>query len=191
MIASVLGLWLAGQLATVQLTPPQLASLQKGGVVLDVQRDPGGTSGSVEAVIDIPAPAALVWSTMLDCAHAKDFVPDLVSCQIISRDPAGAWEVREHIVDPGWLLPNIRSRFRADYVVDQEMRFQQVEGDFEVMEGRWDLTPIADGAATRLTYHAHLKPRMWVPDFIVQHIIESNAPDALRALRDEVLRRKG
>lgn len=164
------------------------ARLAAGDVVVNVTRDADGSSGRVEAWIDIPAPPSVVWSTMNDCAKAASFVPNLVSCTVISRDPQGAWEVREHIADPGFLLPNIRSRFRADLVPDQEIRFKQIEGDFEIMDGRWTLAA-HDGSGTRLRYEARLKPRMWVPDFIVRHTIETDAPNSLRALRDEVIRR--
>lgn len=166
------------------------ARLVRGDIVLNVARNNGGTGGQVDAWIDIPAPLELVWRTMNDCAGAPKFVPSLISCQILSSDPGGAWDIREHLADPGLVLPNIRSRFRAEYDLHRQIRFQQIEGDFEVMQGQWTLSPLAGGKGTRLRYEARLKPRMWVPDFVIQQAIESDAPDTLRALRTEVLRRR-
>jgi ribosome-associated toxin RatA of RatAB toxin-antitoxin module len=166
------------------------ARLVRGDVILTMQRDPAGASGQVEAWIDIPAPPSLVWSTMNDCAHAAKFVPNLVSCTVIATDPAGAWEIREHIANPGWLLPNVRSRFRADFEPERIMRFAQIDGDFEVMQGQWTLTPLEAGAGTRLRYEARLKPKTWAPDFLVREIVETDAPNTLKALRQEVIRRK-
>lgn len=166
------------------------ARLTKGEIVLNVLRDEGEDSGQVDAWIDIPAAPALVWQTLNDCAGAPRFVPSLLQCKVVESDPLGAWDIREHLADPGWLLPNIRSRFRADYTPQTEIRFVQIEGDFEVMQGRWTLAPIDAGQGTRLRYEARLKPKMWVPDFIVRGIIEHDAPDTLRALRTEAVRRK-
>lgn len=166
------------------------AGLARGDVILNVQRDGGGAAGAIDAWIDIPAVPALVWSTMNDCAGAPSFVPSLLSCKVIEADPAGAWEIREHVADPGWLLPNVRSRFRADYDAMREIRFAQIEGDFDVMQGRWTLTPLNGGAATRLHYQARVKPKTWAPDFVVRRIVENDAPDTLRALRAEIIRRK-
>lgn len=166
------------------------ARLVRGDIVLNVARDEGAVGGKVDAWIDIAAPPGLVWRTMNDCAGAPKFVPSLLSCSIVSSDPSGLWDIREHVADPGVLLPNIRSRFRADYDPEKQIRFKQVDGDFEIMQGQWTLTPLSGGAATRLRYEAQLKPRMWVPDFVVQHVIETDAPETLRALRKEVLRRR-
>ena len=180
----------ATALALAALSGGEEARLVRGDIVLNVARDEGAPGGKVDAWIDIPAPPNLVWRTMNDCAGAPSFVPSMISCQIISRDPGGGWDIREHIADPGWVLPNIRSRFRADYDPDKQIRFKQIDGDFEIMQGQWTLTPLSGGAGTRLRYEAQLKPRLWVPDFVVQHVIETDAPETLRALRTEVLRRR-
>lgn len=166
------------------------ARLVRGDVILTMQRDPAGASGQVEAWIDIAAPPALVWSTMNDCAHAADFVPNLISCKVIETDPAGRWEIREHLADPSWLLPNVRSRFRADFEPERVLHFAQIDGDFEIMQGQWTLAPLDGGAGTRLRYEARLKPKTWAPDFLVREIVETDAPNTLKALRAEVLRRK-
>lgn len=189
MIFLALAFLLATQADPVVITPQMDAALQKGGVMIGIKRDTREAAGQVEAVIDIQAPAMLVWDTLMDCAHAAEFVPNLISCKVISRDPGGAWEVREHIVDAGWFLPNIRSQFRADVTPGQEIRFQQIEGDFEVMQGRWLMTSQSGGGVTRLSYQARLKPGMWVPDFLIQSLIETEAPETLKAVRAEVLRR--
>jgi ribosome-associated toxin RatA of RatAB toxin-antitoxin module len=181
-------IYLSIALLVVSLSSGDEARLVKGDVLLAVARDQGGASGNVDAWIDIPAPPSLVWMTMNDCDNAPSFVPNLVCCKLIERDPGGAWEVREHVANPGWLLPNVRSRFRADLVADKEIRFSQIDGDFEIMEGRWSLSPIGS-EGTRLRYQARLQPRMWVPDFVVRQTIETDAPNTLRALRAEVLRR--
>jgi ribosome-associated toxin RatA of RatAB toxin-antitoxin module len=177
--------------AAMALSGSDDARLVRGDVVLSVTRADDDAPGQVDAWIDIPAPPSLVWSTMNDCDGAPKFVPDLVSCRIVSRDPGGAWDIREHLANPGWLLPNVRSRFRADYEPERQIRFAQIEGDFDIMQGQWTLAPIAGGAQTRLRYEARLKPAFWVPGFAIRHIIEVDAPETLKALRAEVMRRHG
>jgi ribosome-associated toxin RatA of RatAB toxin-antitoxin module len=177
-------------LALAALSAADEGRLVKGDVLLTFDRDPGGASGKLEGWIDIPASPELVWRTMNDCDSAPKFVPNLLSCRIISKDPGGLWDIREHIANPSFLLPNIRSRFRADYEPTRQIRFAQIEGDFEVMQGQWTLTPLAAGTGTRLRYEARVKPSLWAPDFVVREILESDAPATLRALRAEVVKRR-
>jgi ribosome-associated toxin RatA of RatAB toxin-antitoxin module len=162
------------------------AILKRGDVVVHSMRDPLGASGRVEAIIDIPAPPTDVWATMLDCARAPKFVESLESCRVLQRDPKGGWEVREHVVSFGWMLPSFRSVFRADYVLNQSIKFRQLEGDFDVLEGEWRLTPSRSGKGTRLFYQARVGTDLPIPDSLIRDIIEADAPKTLVALRNEV-----
>jgi ribosome-associated toxin RatA of RatAB toxin-antitoxin module len=136
----------------------------------------------------VPAPPARVWAAMTDCTRALKFLRGLVGCRIIERDPAGAWDVREHVVSWISLLPNVRSVFRSEYVVNRSIAFRRVSGDIDVMEGVWQLEPLRNGAATRLRYTARVGKDTYVPASIIRSAIESDVPKTLRSLRDEVLR---
>lgn len=166
------------------------ARLQAGEVLVEALVDDAENVARVSAVIDIAASPQAVWDVMIDCARAPKFVPDLVSCRILERDPAGSWDVREHIIDWAWFLPNIRNVFRSDYEPPYVLKFKRVDGDMERSEGEWKLEPLSGGAATRLSYSALLLPKSWIPPSMALSSVRSDVPEILKAVRRECTREK-
>ncbi len=150
----------------------------------------GPIDGQVEAVIDIPTSPSAVWSVLTDCIGAPAFLPNLRECSIIEAAPDGSSDVREHRV-ASWasFLPDMRSVFRSDYVVERSITFQRTAGDLEHLEGTWSIRPIEGGAATRVTYLARVGFNPFVPGFLVRRSLASSVPAFLKTIRDEAIRR--
>ena len=74
-----------------------LALAAREGLRVEVSPDPDVASGLIRGVVDIPAPPQAVWAVLVDCDLAPRMVRRLKSCRIVERDPAGGWDVREHI----------------------------------------------------------------------------------------------
>lgn len=164
--------------------------LARGDAVARIveERGPGGR---VLAAIDIPAPASVVWSVMLDCERAPLYVPGLQSCAIVERAADGLSDVREHRIRWIALLPNLRLRFRTDYEPERTIRVRRISGDLAAMRGLWVLEPREGGTVTRLHYDFHLAPRTPLPAGLVRAGMMRDAPKVLEAVRDEVLRVAG
>ncbi len=171
--------------AEIVIGQPEEARLEAGDVLVDVRSDEAQDAASVAAVADIAAVPEAVWAVMTDCGRAPRFVPDLVSCRVLERDPSGAWDVREHIIDWAWFLPNIRNVFRSDYEAPHFLRFKRVDGDLRLSEGEWRLEPLNGGSSTRVYYTALLSPNSWVPASFALSSVRSDVPKILRALRRE------
>ena len=148
--------------------------------------DSGEADGQIEAVIDVAAPPAKVWTVMLDCQRALKFMEGLKSCRVLERGPNDAWDIREH--KSKWLaiLPELRSVFRSEYLRDKEIKFQRVAGDIKVLQGGWRLEPLTGGTSTRLTYHSRIGISAPIPGFILRGALESDVPKRLKALREDV-----
>ncbi|HAH10112.1 MAG TPA: hypothetical protein DCL54_15510 [Alphaproteobacteria bacterium] len=170
-----------------QVAGGDAALLSKGEPLVRSKADPEGGSGVIEGCIDIPVAPATLWELMLDCAKAKQFLEDLVECRVTERDSAGAWDVREQVMDVSALLPNLRSVFRSDYTLHREIRFRQLSGNLDLMEGHWRLRPFADGQSTRLTYRARIASSLPVPDSLIRSILAGEAPRTLTLLRREAI----
>jgi uncharacterized membrane protein len=155
-------------------------------VFVTVVPDSAGADGRVEAVIEIAASTAQVWAVMLDCARAPNFMPALKSCTVLQADPNGDWDIREHRVSWIALLPDTRSVFRSQYVEYKSISFSRVDGDFQILEGSWQLQPIDDGARTRLSYRARIGIALPIPAFLLRSALESDVPKFLKALRTEI-----
>lgn len=158
------------------------------GIKVEVAADPNGSSGLIRGSVEIAATPEDVWKVLVDCDLAPRMVRSLKSCRILERDPAGRWDVREHISRPG-MLPTVRSVFRSDYDPPQRIRFYRVGGELKVLEGEWRLVPLDGGARTRVLYENRASTPFAVPAPMARMVLRKDVPDALAALRREVMAR--
>ncbi len=174
-----------------ELNAAQRAMIATGQIVVVGDRDSKGAAGRaavIQAAVRIQAPRETVFQIMTDCAAAAAWVPHLVRCEVVERDPAGSWEVIAHRVDYGWYAPRVEYVFRARYENRSRIIFEHVSGDFDQNEGMWALETVEDGAATLLTYRVRSQPKMYVPSWLYQRSVESELPALLRALRTRAQR---
>jgi ribosome-associated toxin RatA of RatAB toxin-antitoxin module len=145
--------------------------------------DPSGASGRARAAVWIAAPPATVFAWMTDCAKALSFVPHLKTCRVTETAADRLSELVAHEVDYSWFLPRTRYVFRARYQPPTRVDFQEVSGDLEINQGSWQLTASPDAAHTLVTYEVRLKPRMFVPSWLVRRGLRKDLPELLAALR--------
>jgi len=178
--------------ALVALSGPALAEagwaerLRAGEIPIEAHADTQGR-GMVKAAIDIAAPPAVVWRTILDCDRAARMTPGVKRCRVVSRAPDGRSEVREHLVKWSFFLPSLHSTSRVDYEPQRLIRFTCVAGDIRACEGSWTLEPIQGGTATRVTYQMSAAAPFAVPTAMLSGLMRRDVPDALRALRRECM----
>lgn len=145
-----------------------------------VDTDEKVNAAHVRASIDIAAPPPVVWSVITDCARQPQIVPNLESCRIVKHDPAGRWDIREHIINWAALMPKIRTVVRTSYDGMHRMLFKRVDGDMRISEGEWRIEPT--GRGSRLYYTALVAPKFAVPQFMVEHSINTDLPNVLHAI---------
>lgn len=178
----------AGPTVAVAIDAAGEKKLAAGGVLVAINEDETGSAALIDAVIDVPVTRHILWTTMLDCERMKRVVGGLEGCRVIKRDPKGSWDVREHTISWGWLLPNIRSVFRSEFTGEERITFRRVEGDLDPLEGEWRLEPLKDGTATRLYYKNKMGTSLPLPGFMVRDALEADVPETMRQLRDEAVR---
>jgi len=147
-----------------------------------VDTDEKVNAAHVRASIDIAAPPAAVWGVITDCARQPQIVPNLESCRIVKHDPAGRWDIREHIINWAALMPKLRTVVRTSYDGIHRMLFKRVDGDMRISEGEWRIEPTANARASRLYYTALVAPKMPVPQFMIEHTVQNELPNLLRAI---------
>ena len=141
---------------------------------------PEGAATRVSAVVEIAASPVAVWAVLTDCARAPNVIPHLESCRIVDKDPAGRWDLREHIINPP-LLPRMRTLVRNDFQVPRRLAFKLQGGDMRVSDGAWELQPLNGG--TRLTYVAVIAPKFVTPQFLITRAMAQDFPAMLKAIQ--------
>jgi carbon monoxide dehydrogenase subunit G len=161
--------------------------LSQGEIPIEAHADAQGRGGMVKAAIDIPAPASVVWRTILDCDRAARMTPGVKRCRVLNRAANGRSELREHLVKWSFFLPTLRSTSRIDLEPDRSIRFTCVGGDIQACEGSWSLEPIRGGTATRVTYEMWAAAPFALSAPLLSSLMRRDVPDALKALRRECL----
>lgn len=152
-------------------------------VRLSVTKDPQGADALVAGAVDIAAPPETVWRLLTDCAALRRMTPSIRVCKVTERDPAGSWDVREHVVKIP-MEPDMRTVLRQELSPQRRIAFRQVEGDMKLMEGEWLLEPMDGGTATRVSYRLRLTPMCGAP-MLVRSFLRRESARGLANLRTE------
>jgi carbon monoxide dehydrogenase subunit G len=163
---------------------PSLARAAEPSVQID--HDEATDAMRVRGSIDIAAPPAIVWAVLADCDRAPKVVPNMESCRVVKRDPAGRWDMRETVLNVA-LLPRIHSMIRNDYDPGRRMTFKRAGGDMRIADGEWRLEPLANGKATRVHYQALFATAMLVPQFLIDQAAARDFPTFFRNIERESL----
>jgi uncharacterized membrane protein len=163
--------------------PAEARRLAAGDVVVEMQPDPGRSSGVIHAAVDIPTPAHRIWALLQSCANAPTIVKFVTSCRIVSHGPPDTWEVREDMIETVFFLPKLRSLIRTDAAPEREIRFHCLPGsDLRVCDGSWRLEATPAGAV-RVTYASTVGSPYPVPDFIIRSVLGAGMAESMRKLR--------
>lgn len=175
---------LAVLIAALALASPAAAQDYDAAPVVQAQRD--GEGGRANATMDVHAPPSAVWSVLSDCAQARRFMRNLLSCRVLEQ--GNGWDVREHRVR-GWpLRPVMRNVSRITLEPNRRLAFHRVEGDWSRSDGEWVLTPIDDGRGTHVEYRIDAALEGMLPAGISQSLLVGQVRGTLAALRREVER---
>ena len=161
--------------------------LRRGEAVAAVSPIADGEGVHVTAAIEVPVAPALVWSIMTSCERAPSYVPGLLSCRVVAADPAGQWDIREHVSSPGWLLPDMRTVFRSEYEPPRRVSVSRVSGDLARSDGEWRLEARNGGSHTRVTYAADVQYDTALPGFMLRRHLRDQMVRVLTALRQECI----
>ena len=163
-------------------TPAQRQRLLAREIVVEAVVDPSGASGRAQAAVWITAPPSIVYDWMTDCDRAMQFVPNMKKCQVVARGDADM-EIVAHEIDYSWYLPRTRYTFRATYQRPTRVDFKEVSGDLAINQGSWQLIATPDAAHTLVLYEVRIKPRMYVPQWLIRRSLRRDLPELLGALR--------
>ena len=185
---------LAGWIAVISALPFSLSAqdadldwivqeeLQAGRILVDFGDDQR-YSGHIRAAVLIEATVERVWAILVDCEKAPEYVPNVLSCELIETLEQQNAQIFRQRVKPRWYLPGFEHEFRADYQPYTRIDVNRVSGPLGKLEGTWRLLPRAGGGLV-LVYSLDFEPGLPVPRLIVGRILGHDLPVILAAVRD-------
>ena len=158
------------------------------------------TSGAPTYIAEgiVAATPAQVWSLVSKCADYTKNMPSISASQELSRsgDESSQWSaVCEVTADAPFPFSDLTSVSRATMTVDAKSggytrTWTLLRGDYEVNDGSWSLVPVDGGAKTRVTYRIHVKPKLPLPDSLIQSAQGTRLPQVIQLLRDRTAQRR-
>jgi len=145
----------------------------------------------VTAIGFVHAPPEQAWKVLTDYARLPEFVPDLVSVRVLSRN-GNAVRI-EQMSSAGFLFlsQTIRLVLQIEESPPSTIDVALVEGDMRRYDTHWDLEPVGhDGATgTRVTFSGVMEPKFFVPPLFGRAIMEANLKRTVEAVVAEIERR--
>ena len=157
-------------------------------VAFDAVRD--GASVTVRASATVRASRETVWRTLVDYGRLPDFIPDMQSSALLSRDGDDAVVRQSGRAGFGPFTRGFSLTLAVHEAPLRHVSARAVDGDFERFESSYALAAAGDDAgATRLDYVAHITPRGGIPPLVGLPIMRAAMQRQFEALLAELDRR--
>ncbi len=185
---------LAGWIAVISALPASLSAqdadldwivreeLQSGRILVDFGEDQR-YRGRIRAAVRVAATAEQVWAILEDCENAPEYVPNVMTCELVETLEQQNAQIFRQRIKPRWYLPSFEHEFRLDYQPYTRIDVNRVSGPLGKLEGVWRLLP-GSGGGIILIYSLDFEPGLPVPRFIVGRILSHDLPVILAAVRD-------
>jgi ribosome-associated toxin RatA of RatAB toxin-antitoxin module len=136
----------------------------------------------VNASGTVQAPLPAVWKTLTSYDRMEEFVPDMASCRVLSRN--GNEVIIEQFGTARFLFVSrsIHLIVRATEQPMQAIDIALISGDMKHYEARWELVPVPETGGTRVLYTGRLVPNFYVPGILGTNIIRGDIERMMSAV---------
>jgi ribosome-associated toxin RatA of RatAB toxin-antitoxin module len=128
----------------------------------------------VDATGTVLAPPAVVWKVLTTYERMDEFVPDLESCKVLSRN--GNEAIVEQFGTARFLFMSrsIHLVVRATETPITSIDIALISGDMKHYESHWELIPVPETGGTRIVYSGKLAPNFYVPGILGSKMIRGD-----------------
>ncbi|KAF7129644.1 hypothetical protein RHSIM_Rhsim10G0129800 [Rhododendron simsii] len=151
----------------------------------------GGVHRGVVASITIKASVQEVWNVLTAYERLPEIVPNLAISKILSRDNNKVRILQEGC--KGLLYMVLHARVVLDLCenLEQEISFEQVEGDFDFFQGKWLLEQLGNHhTLLKYSVESKMQQNSLLSEAIMEEVIYEDLPSNLCAIRDYVEKRE-
>jgi len=148
----------------------------------------GGTYFS-RATFTAPVPQTVAWEVLTDFEHMADFVPNLESSKILSRE-GNIWRVgQQGRADFGPFSFRFESERRIELQPRQLILARALSGSAKYMTSEMRLG--REGGNTTFDYRTEMIPERWIPSSLGVNLLRHEMAEQLSAMVREMMRRAG
>ncbi|MBB3223862.1 SRPBCC family protein [Pseudoduganella umbonata] len=128
----------------------------------------------IDASGTVQAPLPVVWRILTGYDRMEEFVPDLVSCRVLSRN--GNEVIIEQFGNARFLFMSrsIHLIVRATEQPMSSIDIALISGDMKHYESRWELVPMPETGGTKILYTGRMMPNFYVPGILGTNIIRGD-----------------
>ncbi|ESW09733.1 hypothetical protein PHAVU_009G151900 [Phaseolus vulgaris] len=147
----------------------------------------GGVHRCVVASITVKAPVREVWNILTAYETLTEIVPNLAISKVVSRDNNKVRVLQEGCKGLLYMVLHARVVLELCEYLEQEISFEQVEGDFDSFRGKWIFEQLGNHH-TLLKYSVESKMRKdtFLSEAIMEEVIYEDLPSNLSAIRDYI-----
>jgi len=152
-------------------------------------RKNGQSFFEVEAAGIARATLQQAWNVLTDYERLDEFVPDLVSSKILSRDTNEAIIEQKSQTAVLFFVHTVRMVVRIEEQPYSILRVERLSGDMRHYRARWELEPAVQAEGTRIALLGAMEPDFPLPPIVGDAIIQANVKNMVEAVIREIERR--
>lgn len=174
-------------LCAVTSSTPALAQtprLEAPKLKVDVRRIEidGQRMYEVDASGTVQAPPASVWKTLTTYERMSEFVPDMSSCRVLSRNGNEVIIEQQGVARFLFMNHAIHLVVRATETPLSSINIDLISGDMRHYEASWNLYPIPETGGTRIVFNSRLMPGFYVPGMLGPTMIRGDVERMMNAV---------
>lgn len=136
----------------------------------------------VDASGSVLAPPASVWKTLTTYERMSEFVPDLSSCRVLSRNGNEVIIEQQGVARFLFMNHAIHLVVRALETPPTAIDIDLISGDMRHYESRWNLYPVPETGGTRIVFSSRLMPGFYVPGMLGTAMIRGDIERMMAAV---------
>lgn len=185
MVNRILNMLVLGSAVSAWGTAPAGPARDVPTFELTVERVDGADGGKVYQIASrgtVAATPTVVWRILTDYNHLADYVPDLKSARVVSRN--GNKVIVEQLGAAHFLSFSqvIRLVVQVQEQAPNRIDISLIEGDMKVYRASWVLSPLAGAAGTRVVYNATIEPKFYVPGMVGESLVRKDIAKMMAAV---------
>ncbi|KAH0907666.1 hypothetical protein HID58_039493 [Brassica napus] len=150
----------------------------------------GGVHRCAVASITVKAPVCEVWKVLTAYESLPEIVPNLAISKILSRENNKVRILQEGCKGLLYMVLHARAVLDLHETREQEIRFEQVEGDFDSLEGKWIFEQLGNHhTLLKYTVESKMRKDTFLSEAIMEEVIYEDLPSNLCAIRDYIEKR--